>query len=79
MSRQSSQITAAQRRGAVFEALRQEGFLPITRNRAGDEYIQQRFGLVPKTFWRIIRELAEERLVYVAADGLHFVPPQDRW
>ncbi|WP_058866541.1 hypothetical protein [Chloracidobacterium thermophilum] len=77
MSRLS--VESARRRGAVFEALRQAGFLPITHSRAGDEYIQQRFGLAPKTFWKIIRELEADREVRIAPEGLYFVAPQDRW
>jgi hypothetical protein len=72
-------VEAARRRGAVFEALRQAGFLPITRSQAGDEYIQQRFGIAPKTFWKIIRELEADREVRMAPEGLYFVAPQDRW
>ena len=72
-------VEAARRRGAVFEALRQAGFLPITHSQAGDEYIQQRFGIAPKTFWKIIRELEADREVRTAPEGLYFVSPQDRW
>ncbi len=77
MSRLS--VEAARRRGAVFEALRQAGFLPITRSQAGDAYIQQRFGMASKTFWKIIRELEADREVRTAPEGLYFVAPQDRW
>ncbi|MGQ9896154.1 MAG: hypothetical protein ACUVR8_01130 [Acidobacteriota bacterium] len=79
MSRHSPKVKAAQRRGAVFEALQQEGFLPVLRGQTSNEYIQQRFGIAPKTFWGIIRELEAERAVLVAPDGLYFVLPQDRW
>ncbi len=77
MSRLS--VEAAHRRGAVFEALRQAGFLPITRSRTGDEYIRQRFGMAPRKFWKIIQELEADREVRPAPEGLYFVAPQDRW
>jgi len=79
MSRQSSKANPARRRGMVFEALWQDGFLPITRSQAGDEYIQQRFGIAPRKFWKIIRELEADREVRTAPEGLYFVSPQDRW
>ncbi len=79
MSRQSSKANPARHRGAVFEALRQAGFLPITRSRTGDEYIRQRFGMAPKTFWKIIRELEADREVRTAPEVLYFVAPHDRW
>jgi hypothetical protein len=77
MSRLSNE--SARRRGAVFEALRQAGFLPITRGRSGDEYIQQRFGFAPETFWKIIQELETNREARAAPEGVYFVAPEDRW
>jgi hypothetical protein len=70
---------SARRRCAVFEALRQAGFLPIERGRAGDEYIRQRFGFAPETFWKIIRELEGDREARMAPEGVYFVAPEDRW
>jgi hypothetical protein len=70
---------SARRRGAVFEALRQSGFLPVTRGRAGNEYIQQRFGFAPETFWNIIRELEANREARAAPEGIYFVAPEHRW